>query len=293
MSERSESDVEEPLPEEEEVYDDSGLCDEEPNEISIRDLAWRLFSSESDIDHPSILSIAPRRSGKSYFMKHLFYWADNYPKGQFDAVFLYSGSTFNGDWSNVFPKRYQFYDWTEENALHLLSILENQRRLYDEDLNRENPTGRMPRVLVLLDDIVSGDRLYAGARGKALTTCFMRGRHVGVTTVVLLQKWRSFSALRSNADVMILFRECNRLLRKAIIEEHMTCYENTDVSSVRSAERYFEKVFKSRYHALILDQAGSHGAKYLREYTYSCKAPSEPAPDYCLGPAHHWRQTPG
>ena len=91
---------------------------------------------------------------------------------------------------------------------------------------------------------------------------------------------------------MVLFRECNRLLRKDIIENHMTCYRDTSLSGVRMAERFFEKVFKSQYHALILDQAGSRGATTLCEYCYSCKAPEEECPPYNLGPEHHWRQTP-
>lgn len=265
----------------------------EPSEISIRDLAWRLFSDESDIDHPAVLVASPRRSGKSWFIKHLLYWGSNYRKGTFDACFLYSGSSFTGQWPCI-AKRYQFFDWTEENAAHLQSILRKQKQMIEDDENSDHPTGKAPRVFVLLDDIQTGEgNLWQGLRGRVLQQCYTMGRHCRVTVVTIVQRLRSFSALRSNSDALLLFREPNSNIRKAIIQEHMSCEESTDISVFRRAETFYEKCFKSKHHALVLDLAGSRGAKCLTEFCYSCKAPEEECPTFSMGPAHHWRQTPG
>ena len=53
---------------------------------------------------------------------------DEYPKGKYDACFLYSGSSYSNQWE-CFPKRYIFHDWTEKSAAHLQSILRKQKEL--------------------------------------------------------------------------------------------------------------------------------------------------------------------
>ena len=264
----------------------------EPIEINIRDLAHRLWSDDSEIDFPAILVASPRRSGKSWFIKHLLYWMDEYPKGKYDACFLYSGSSFNNQWS-CFPKRFQFFDWTEKNAAHLQSILRNQKRLIEEDENKDQPTGKTPTVFVLLDDIMTGEgNLWQGLRGRVLQQCYTMGRHCKVCVITIVQRLRAFSALRGNSDALILFRETNRNIRKAIIEEHMSCEESTEIGVFRRAETFYERCFKSKHHALVLDLAGSRGAKSLIQYCYSCKAPEEECPEFYLSPEHHWRQDP-
>ena len=266
---------------------------ETPIEISVRDLAHRLWSDESDIDHPSVLVAAPRRSGKSWLVKHLLYWMDEHPKGQFEAAFLYSGSSFNNQWDCI-PKKYQFFDWTEQNAMHLQSILRRQKELIEANEEKEEADqGKTPRVFVLLDDIMTGDgNLWQGQKGRALQQIFTMGRHCKVTCIVIVQRLRAFSALRGNSDVLVLFRETSRLMRKAIIEDHMTCYRTTDIASVRRAEMFYEQAFPTKHHCLVIDLAGSRGAKCLCEFCYSCKAPEEECPPFAIGPEHHWKATP-
>ena len=54
----------------------------EPHEISVVDLAHRLVST--DIESVSLMCVAPRRAGKSYYVKWLMYYMTALQKKPFD-----------------------------------------------------------------------------------------------------------------------------------------------------------------------------------------------------------------
>lgn len=268
---------------------------EVPEEVTVADVAHRLFSESSPIDHPSMLVLGARRTGKSFFIQHLLWWMDEHQKGQYEAAFLISGSAFNGDYTTRFPKRYTWLEFNESTAAHITRILDNQKRLIEEDEARDVPTGKIPRVLFLLDDIMGTDSnaLWQGAKGLALTRLWTRGRHLHCTCILAIQRFTAgLSNLRPNSDMLVLFKEPSRLTRKTIIENHLCCYESTDAACFRAAERFYEAAYKSQYHALIVDLVASRGAKRLNDFCFSCKAPDEKAPPSFHGPPHHYRQTP-
>ena len=65
---------------------------EVPEEVTVADLAHRLFSESSPIDHPSMLVLGARRTGKSFFIQHLLWWMDEHAKGQYEGVHLLVGA---------------------------------------------------------------------------------------------------------------------------------------------------------------------------------------------------------
>ena len=280
-------------------YDDDEENDEEsydvrfslqqPVEISIRDVAKRYFGDDSDVDCPFIAAIAKRRAGKSYFLRALMYQAEQYKKAQFDACFLFSGSAgVNTDWDCIAP-RYRWNEWDDAAAAHLLDILDNQRRLFEEVAESDDPTKRGPQIFVVLDDILGTGQLYSGARGRALTQVATRGRHVGVTCVVALQTWTSFRLIKDQSDCLLIWRSPSRLQRRALVEDHMCIEETSSMDSFRRAEAFYDQCFPTKNHAMVLDLAAARGARSLNEYIYSCAAPSdEKAPRFALGPEHHW-----
>jgi len=264
-----------------------------PTEISVRDWAHRIAAKDSDIDAFTIMACAARRSGKTWLINWLLYHLDAYEGGQYDAVFLFSGSSFNGQFTCI-PKRYQYEGWTDANAEVVNEIMRRQKTIiaHNEEAGSEGDKREVPRVIILFDDIMGSEgNLWQGAKAKTLANIFYMGRHLNISTIVILQKFKGFSQVRSNSDFLIIFRAPSHVERKDIIDGHLTC-TSTDPESRRACERFYESTFKSRFHCCLIDLAGSHGKRRLSDYVYSIAAPPDKPPTFGMGPEHHWQSSP-
>ena len=100
-------------------------------------------------------------------------------------------------------------------------------------------------------------------------------------TIVILQKFKGMSTIRSNADILAIFRTPSHIERRDTIDAHLTC-ESCDPDKGSGTKKKMREAlrdcFKTKHHCCIIDLAGSHGMKCLKNYCYSLLAPSEETP---------------
>jgi len=260
--------------------------DEQPTEITTEQLGQRLAS----IDHFSMMICAPRRSGKTWLSAHLLWELDEYK--DFDMVMLFSGTAFNGQWKMI-PKKYKFEGWNNENAQIIENVMNRQRDIIELNESTEEPDQKpIPRILMIFDDIMGGSEgnLWQGKKANTMQKIFYMGRHLHISTIVILQKFKGMSTIRSNADILAIFRTPSHIERRDTIDAHLSC-ESCDPEQRRKCERFYENCFKTKHHCCIIDLAGSHGMKCLKNYCYSLLAPSEETPNFGMGPEHHWSKS--
>jgi len=260
-----------------------------PVEISVRDVAYRL--TKTDIDHFSAYICAPRRSGKTFLISHLLYHIDDFK--QYDAVFLFSGSAFNRQF-HMIPNLYQYDGWSDKEADIINDVMERQQEIieHNENCTEESEKRPVPSVLIVLDDVMGvAGNLWQGRKAEILQALFFKGRHLHISQILILQLLKGFSRVRSNSDLLVVWRSPSHIERKDLVQMHLTC-ESSNPESVRAAERYYEACFKSKYHCCIVDLAGSHGKDSLNGYCYSCVADDFKIPpgSFGMGPEHHWTE---
>ena len=146
-------------------------------------------------------------------------------RGVFDRVFYFSASA-DLDPALAPIKKYCVQelgmDPDREECLYNtfdLQIVENiisrqRKALKQAKLQRLE---ELPQVLLVIDDFADDVKV---ARGDLLKTLFVRGRHSGISTLVMTQKVRLIQpAVRVNASFYIVFRLKNYQDLSSIIEE--------------------------------------------------------------------------
>ena len=168
------------------------------------------------------LLCAPSAGGKSVLATNIIL---EFYKGVFDKVFYFSASA-DLDPALSPIRKYCIQelgmDPDKEECLHSkfdLQVLENiiarqRSALKQAKLQRLDV---LPQVLLIIDDFADDPKV---ARGEMLKTLFVRGRHSGVSTIVMTQKVRLIQpAVRVNASFYIVFRLKNFQDLSSIIEE--------------------------------------------------------------------------
>ena len=73
-------------------------------------------------------------------------------------------------------------------------------------------------ICIICDDFASE---RSAVRGSALSKLFLQGRHIWISTFVLAQQYRALGVqIRTNAQVLITFRERSLKNLEALIEEN-------------------------------------------------------------------------
>lgn len=183
------------------------------------------------LDEPQSIFISGRcKSGKSVFAKWLLYIM--YQNRIFDQLILVC-PTAEKNWPFV-NKRHIVPAMTDEMVKKLLS---SQDRL----------GAKMPRVLLVLDDIVGTTNLIS----PAYKSLFSTYRHRNITIILLSQKLKLIAAdLRDSVDYPILFQLNNP-----------DAYENSFHAFAMSLNRSDKKIWREivdtntgDYNALVIDR---------------------------------------
>ncbi len=106
------------------------------------------------------------------------------------------------------------YDSWDESIL--AEIMDRQAAIV-EHLRRKKSKQKF-YILIVCDDFASE---RATVRGSALSKLFLQGRHIWISTLVLVQHYRALGVqIRTNAQVLITFRERSMKNLEAILEEN-------------------------------------------------------------------------
>ena len=96
------------------------------------------------------------------------------------------------------------------------NILDTQKHIIHHQ-KKDPKTKRLFSILLIFDDVADNKAIH---NDKALNSCFTRGRHSQVSTILSTQKYNAVSTIiRTNMDSMYLFRLRNANDLQAVIDE--------------------------------------------------------------------------
>ena len=173
--------------------------------------------------------LAPSGSGKTILIQNLI--CDLY-RGCWARVFVFSPSVWiDMAWRPVIDyakddlkvdldKEKLFFDKWDPDALQ--AILDEQAAMVK--YQKKAGFTKLHGILVCVDDF-SDDPHVMHSNTNLLAMLFLRGRHLACSTIISTQKFKATSTmLRSNAQMLIVFRLRNRGELQALLEELSAVY---------------------------------------------------------------------
>ena len=161
-------------------------------------------------------------SGKTVLIQNLI--LDIY-KGCFSRIYIFSPSIDIDDtWLPV--KKYieeeltktkdeQIY-YQDFDSEAVQNILTTQKNIIDHQ-KKDPKTKKLFSILLIFDDVADNKAIH---NSQALNSCFTRGRHSQISTILSTQKYNAVSTIiRTNMDSMYLFRLRNANDLQAVIDE--------------------------------------------------------------------------
>jgi len=220
----------------------------------------------------SIIVNGVRRSGKSRLTDFLINEIFDDEKHKFDNCYLLSSTAKQQD--DVF----QFVD--RENIIDELTD-ERIRKIFDErekivESYKKNPHlfQFQPNCLIIIDDLLSDSKGKSLWHSKPISELFFKGRHMMASLIVLSQYVKALSPLmRSNADLLIYFRDLRADNRKCVLDEYL-CFCN-DKEIQKDGEKLMTEITSQRFNAMAIDRYKGQYSKSFDEYVFKIKGPEK------------------
>ena len=192
-----------------------------PVKVKQYDVKQSKYEHVSKLPTRSIINAASG-SGKTVLIQNLI--LDIY-KGCFSRIYIFSPSIDIDDtWLPV--KKYieeeltktkdeQIY-YQDFDSEAVQNILTTQKNIIDHQ-KKDPKTKKLFSILLIFDDVADNKAIH---NSQALNSCFTRGRHSQISTILSTQKYNAVSTIiRTNMDSMYLFRLRNANDLQAVIDE--------------------------------------------------------------------------
>ena len=196
---------------------------------------------------------APSSGGKSNLVVQLITNQAFY-RGCFDRIYYFSASAdldsgllpvkrYCEDELEMDPKENPCLRNTWDEGF-IAEAIENQRRIVTR-LKAEKSRDPLPQLLLVCDDFADSPKVV---RGGILDTLFVRGRHMGISVLVLSQKYRLISpVVRVNCTALFVFRLRNYSDLQAIVEE------NSALADAKTIRGLYDRATSRPYGFLFID----------------------------------------
>jgi hypothetical protein len=215
------------------------------------------FDLKSMVEHPTIVIIAKRGSGKSWITRDILYANRDIPGG----IVIAPTDRMNGDYKKFFPDIYIHYNVTE-NILN--KVLCRQTEMIEKK-ERKRKIGRKidPRCVVTMDDCISSKDVWK--RIQAISEILLNGRHFRILYILTMQDPLGIPpALRLNFDYVFLLKENSTINKKKLYQNYASMFATQDIF-----ERVFAKTTEN-YKAMVIDNRKQVDA--IQEQVYWFKA---------------------
>ena len=198
------------------------------------------FKLEKMVDHPSIVMIAKRGSGKSFITRDIIYHYRNIPGGAVIAP----TDRMNSFYKYFFPDLFIHYDIKEEV---LAKILRRQALIVEKSKQKEKEHKWVdPSSILIMDDCLA--RKKSWAKDQNITEILMNGRHYRLTYVLTMQTPLGITPdLRLNFDYVFLLKDDSTINKKKLWDNYASMFPTLSV---------FEKVFSKcteDYKSMVID----------------------------------------
>lgn len=142
-------------------------------------------------------------TGKSYYARWLLYLLCD----DIDELYVFCPTMKPKDWEDVTTKKHIFEEY---NPNVIEDIIENQRK----NIDASKP---VKQIMIYLDDCIFSFK----KDDKVLSSLFVKGRHYGISVMVISQKFRLLNnSIRSNADIIVVTKVINQQEKDALYVEY-------------------------------------------------------------------------
>lgn len=198
------------------------------------------FKLDKMVQHPSIVMIAKRGSGKSFIARDIIYHYRHIPGG----VVIAPTDRMNSFYKYFFPDLYIHYDIKE---IILKKILVRQTLMISKEKEKRKEGKRIdPSGILIMDDCLS--RKKSWAKDENICEILMNGRHYKLTYILTMQTPLGITPdLRLNFDYVFLLKDDSTINKKKLWDNYASVFP-----SIAS----FEKVFNActeDYRAMVID----------------------------------------
>jgi Poxvirus A32 protein len=163
----------------------------ESNSSATGSMSIRKFSPKCMCDHPVILMVAKRRSGKSELIKDILYHLRNKIKA---GVAMSGTEVGNGFYSSFLPRLFVYHDF---DVPALERLLARQKKMKN--------AGKAEPVFVILDDLAFDKKILGS---KIIRELVFNGRHFFCTVIIAVQYLVDLGpSLRTNIDFVFCLKE--------------------------------------------------------------------------------------
>jgi hypothetical protein len=197
----------------------------------------KYFPNVPEVPFRSVI-VAPSGTGKTVLLTNLI--TEVYPvKKIFERYYIFSHSVNLDDaWqpvrrafrdADLDPNQYMFDEFSND---HLEEILDTQRKVIEHQKGKKD--SRLFSICIVLDDLLDDHQALRGS--KALEMLFIRGRHLQVSCLCSVQKYRAVApVLRINSSDDIVFKIRNKMDLDAILEEFSALAPKKSIEAVYRA----------------------------------------------------------
>ena len=196
-----------------------------PNIVPIKVKEYQVKQSKyehvSKLPTRSVINAASG-SGKTILIQNLI--LDIY-RGCFSRIYIFSPSIDIDDtWLPVKKYIEEELTTTEDEEIYyqdfdgeaVQKILNTQKKVIDHQ-KKDPKTKKLFSILLIFDDVADNKAIH---NNPSLNSCFTRGRHSQISTILSTQKYNAVSTIiRTNMDSMYLFRLRNANDLEAVLLE--------------------------------------------------------------------------
>jgi hypothetical protein len=159
----------------------------------------------------TIVAVGKRRTGKSWVFRNLMYqMKDKIPAG----IVISQTDELNKFWRQYIPAKY-IYPHYEPEILD--TVFKRQKKILNDNSLTEEEKDKQAPFFVLLDDVISDQRLKYDAN---LMELFVAGRHYRLFVLITTQYAKAITpTLRGNTDYCFIMKCIQQRQREALWED--------------------------------------------------------------------------
>lgn len=220
----------------------------------------------------SIIVNGVRRSGKSRLTDFIINEIFDEDKHKFDTCYLISSTAKQQDDVFQFVPPHNIIDELSDDRIR--KIFDEREKIVESYKKNPHLFQYKPNALIIIDDMLSDSKGKSLWHSKPVSELFFKGRHIFCSLIVLSQYVKALSPLmRSNADILIYFRDLRADNRKCVLDEYL-CYCN-DKEVQKKGEELMTSITSSRYNALVVDRYKGQYSNSYDDYIFKIKGPEK------------------
>ena len=159
----------------------------------------------------TVVAVGKRRTGKSWVFRNLMYlMKDKIPAG----IVISQTDELNKFWRQYIPKKF-IYNHYEPEILD--AVFKRQKKILNNNALTEKEKDKQAPFFILLDDVISDQRLKYDAN---LMELFVAGRHYRLFVLITTQYAKAITpCLRGNTDYCFIMKTIQQRQREALWED--------------------------------------------------------------------------